>query len=56
MADTALKNLTEAVIEGEEDLAAQAAGEALSAGIPAEEILNTISDSGDETRKIVRNG
>jgi len=56
MADTALKNLTEAVIEGEEDLAAQAAGEALSAGIPAEEILNTISDAGDEIGKMFETG
>jgi methanogenic corrinoid protein MtbC1 len=56
MTDLALKQLIEAVLEGEEDLAAQAAVDALAAGTAAEEILNTVSDGGNELGRMFETG
>jgi len=56
MEDIALKELRKAVIEGNEDLAAQAAGEALSNGITAEQVLNTISAAGNEIGQLFEAG
>ena len=56
MPDTPLKTLMEAVFEGNEEIAAQAAGAALSSGITAEEVLNAISDAGNEIGKMFEAG
>jgi len=56
MTDTPLKDLMEAVIEGKEELAAQAAGEALSIGVTAEEVLNAISAAGNKIGKMFEAG
>jgi methanogenic corrinoid protein MtbC1 len=56
MTDIALNDLMDAVIEGNEDLAAKSAGEALSAGITAEEILNAISDAGNKLGNLFETG
>lgn len=51
-----LKDLQAAVIEGDEELAAQASENALLAGIPAAEILNAISAAGNEIGKMFEAG
>ncbi|OGO31455.1 MAG: hypothetical protein A2136_10245 [Chloroflexi bacterium RBG_16_54_11] len=52
----ALEELNKAIMEGNEDLAAQAAGNALSLGITAEAILRTISVAGNEIGKLFEGG
>lgn len=56
MTELAIKRLMEAVIEGEDELAARAAAEALSAGVSPEEILGAISDAGNEIGKLFEAG
>jgi methanogenic corrinoid protein MtbC1 len=56
MTNTPLQNLREAVIDGNEELAARAAGEALSLGITPEEVLNAISEAGNEIGKMFEAG
>jgi methanogenic corrinoid protein MtbC1 len=56
MKDIALKELRKAVMEGKEDLAAQAAGEALTFGITAEEVLNAISEAGNDIGRLFEAG
>jgi len=51
-----LINLKKAVIEGDEELAALATKAALSTGITAEEILNVISEAGNEIGKMYEAG
>jgi 5-methyltetrahydrofolate--homocysteine methyltransferase len=56
MTDLALKRLIEAILEGEEDLAAQATVESLADGTTAEEILNTVSDAGNKLGRMFETG
>jgi len=56
MQGSVLEVLRRAVMDGNEELAAQAAGEALSTGIPAGEVLKAISETGHEIGKLFEAG